>query len=218
MIKGIIFDMDGTILNTLTDIKISVNYALEICGYPKKSEDEIRKAVGNGAKKLIERVTPSKDKDILKKVYDIYQNYYDQHPNDHTKPYEGMIDVLKALKNQGYKLAVVSNKVDYLVKQLNKDVFYGLFDAAIGEREGVPIKPHKDMLMIALSELKLSLNDVIFVGDSDTDMLTAKHAEIDAVAVTWGFRDEDVLSSYNPKWMIHHPKELLDKIKEVNDI
>lgn len=217
MIKGIIFDMDGTILNTLKDIEISVNHALMLSGFPIKSEDEIRKAVGNGAKKLIERVLPTQDEETFHKVYDLYQAYYDLHADDHTKPYEGIIDVLNQLKKDGFKLAVVSNKVDYLVKQLNEQVFSSLFDAAIGERKGVPIKPHPDMLFIALNELGLELKDVMFVGDSDTDMLTANQAKIDVVAVTWGFRDEDVLSSYHPRWMIHHPKDLLNIVKEVNN-
>jgi phosphoglycolate phosphatase len=210
MIKGIIFDMDGTILNTLTDITLSVNHALTQFHLPTKTESEIKQAVGNGALKLIERVTP---KDFTKEqVYDVwkvYQFYYEKHSNDHTGPYPGILELLYKLKAKGLKLAVVSNKFEHLVQSLNIDIFKGYFDASVGEVHGIPIKPDPAMVFKALHIMDLNPDEVLYVGDSEVDIITAQNAHLSSIGVTWGFRSEALLRSHHADHIIHHPKDLL---------
>ncbi len=216
MIKTIIFDMDGTILNTLDDITNSVNVSLESHNLPLKSTDEVRLAVGRGAMNLIKDIVPKNSSDeLIKSVYDKYQAYYDKHSNDLTKPYEGIKDLLKTLKGKGYQLAVVSNKHEYLVEGLNKDVFDSIFNVAIGQTEGIPIKPAPDMLYKGLSLLNSRIEESVFIGDSDTDIKTAKNANIRSIGVTWGFRDEEVLVNEGAKYIVSKPFEILDIIERV---
>lgn len=219
MIKGIIFDMDGTILNTLDDIRNSVNYALRIKNLPEKSEDEIKLAVGNGAFKLIERVTPkSYTLEEIKDVFTIYQAHYDQNSSTHTGPYPGILDLLKTLKKDNIKLAVCSNKFEHLVEELNIKMFLNLFDASIGEFKGIPIKPAPDMVFKALDILGLNKEEVLYVGDSEVDMDTASNALVKSVGVTWGYRSESLLIEHNADYIIHHPNEILNIIKEENKL
>lgn len=217
MIKTIIFDMDGTILNTIDDIAIAVNVALKEKNLPLKSIDEIKLAVGNGAKTLIERITPSGSSDQLKhEVFTMYQAYYDAHSQDFTGPYDGIMDLLIELKKQGYQLATVSNKYQHLVSELNRNVFQGLFDCTIGETHGIPIKPAPDMVYQALKELKTSKEEALFIGDSDVDIDTAKNAMMKSVGVTWGFRSKEVLLKHQATYIIEHPDELYAILKEEN--
>ena len=210
MITSIIFDMDGTILNTLKDIQISVNYAYQIKGYPLQSIDQIRIAVGNGATTLIKRTTPTNlSQEELDSVYQLYQTYYNAHHSDHTCPYEGIIELLKDLKSKGYKLAVVSNKVEHLVKELNEKMFFGLFDVAVGEIKGIPIKPAPDMIYKALSLLNETREHAIFIGDSEVDIMTAKNAKLKSIGVTWGFRDQEILISHGADYIINEPITVL---------
>jgi phosphoglycolate phosphatase len=210
MITCIIFDMDGTILNTLKDIQMSVNHAFQMKGYPLISIDDTRRAVGNGAKTLIKRTAPEHlSIQELDSTYHLYQSYYDIHHSDFTCPYDGIIILLKELKRLGYKLAVVSNKVEHLVKELNEKMFLGLFDVAIGEVKGIPIKPAPDMIYRALSLLDIPKEQSIFIGDSEVDILTAKHANLTSIGVTWGFRDQELLISHGADYIISEPKALL---------
>lgn len=217
MIKTIIFDMDGTILNTIDDIAIAVNVALKEKNLPLKSIDEVKLAVGNGAKKLIERITPYGTSEALKhEVFTIYQTYYNAHSQDFTGPYEGIIELLTELKKQGYKLATVSNKYQHLVQELNQNVFQGLFDCAMGETHGIPIKPAPDMVYQVLKDLESIQEESLFVGDSDVDIDTAKNAGMKSVGVTWGFRTQEVLLKHQATYIIHHPDELYAILKEEN--
>ena len=217
MIKGIIFDMDGTILNTIDDIQASVNYAMRSFNLPEKTLQEVKDGVGRGAINLIEDIVPkgTSKADILK-IYEIYQSYYDEHTNDLTGPYPGILDLLKTLKEQGYKLAVVSNKYRYLVETLNHDIFKDYFDISMGEMDGIPIKPAPDMIHIALKEMNLSQNEVIFIGDSDVDMMTAINANIKSIGVTWGYRSKEVLIKHKADYIIDQPKDIIKIINEVN--
>jgi len=217
MIKGIIFDMDGTILNTIDDIQASVNYAMRYFNLPEKTLQEVKDGVGRGAINLIEDIVPkgTSKADILK-IYEIYQSYYDEHTNDLTGPYPGILDLLKTLKEQGYKLAVVSNKYRYLVEALNHDIFKDYFDISMGEMDGVPIKPAPDMIYIALKEMNLSKDEVIFIGDSDVDMMTATNANINSIGVTWGYRSKEVLIKHKANYIIDEPKDIIKIINEVN--
>lgn len=217
MIKGIIFDMDGTILNTIDDIAASVNYAMRSFNLPEKTIQEVKDGVGRGAINLIEDIVPKHTtKEDIIKIYETYQSYYDKHNNDLTGPYTGILDLLKTLKEQGYQLAVVSNKYRYLVEALNHDIFKDYFDISMGEMEGVPIKPAPDMIHIALKEMNLSKDEVIFIGDSDVDMMTANNADIKSIGVTWGYRSKDVLKKHHANYIIDEPKDILNIIKEVN--
>ncbi len=216
MIKTIIFDMDGTILNTLDDIAKSVNVSLEFHHLPLKSLDEVRLAVGRGALNLIKDVVPlNSSQALIQSVYDKYQSYYDLHNNDLTAPYPHIKEVLNQLKQKGYQLAVVSNKHEYLVEALNKDVFDSIFDVAIGQTEGIPIKPEPDMLFKAIKLLKTHIDQSIFIGDSDTDMQTAKNADIKSIGVTWGFRDKEVLIQEGAQFIISSPFEMIDIVERL---
>ncbi len=215
MIKAVLFDMDGTILDTLKDIQIAVNFACEQKGFKMQSLDKIRQSVGNGAFKLIERIVPSGlSKEEITEVFNIYQSYYDKHHTLHTGPYPGILALLKKLKDSGYLLGVVSNKFEHLVEILNQQLFKGYFDVSIGETKGVPIKPAPDMIYRALEQLHVTKQETIFVGDSDTDIITAKNASLISVGVTWGFRDKDILIQHGADYIIHYPKELLDILKK----
>lgn len=217
MIKGVIFDMDGTILNTIEDIKISVNHAMRHFNLKEKTLQEVKDGVGSGAINLIEDIVPKgTSKEDIYKIYRVYQDHYDKHSNDHTGPYPGILDLLKHLKDAGYKLAVVSNKLEYLVQELNHQTFKDYFDVSIGETKDIPIKPAPDMLYKALNLLNLSKDEVLFIGDSDVDMMTATNANIKSVGVTWGYRSKEVLLKHKASYIINQADELIKIINEVN--
>lgn len=214
MIKTIIFDMDGTILNTLDDLFYSVNHALRTHGCMEKTIDDVRLAVGRGAMNLIEDVVPKgSPRKLIEDVYQTYQAYYDQHSKDHTAPYPHIIEVLKQLKKDGYRLGVVSNKHEYLVKQLNDDVFESIFEVAIGQTDDLPIKPAPDMLYKGIKLLDSTVESSIFIGDSDTDMLTAKNANIISIGVTWGFRTKETLERIGANYIISDPFDIVKIVK-----
>lgn len=217
MIKAIIFDMDGTVLNTIEDIMVAVNHALKLKGLPLKTRDEVKKAVGNGAFKLIERVVPkSYTLEETKTLFHLYQNYYDEHSQVYTKPYPGILELLKELKRRKLKLGVVSNKFEHLVAGLNHDFFLDLFDVVVGEVKGIPIKPAPDMVYKALDLLDVSKEETLFVGDSEVDIDTAANALVKSVGVTWGFREEALLIEHQADYIISEPSELLVVIDKEN--
>ncbi|MBU1141355.1 MAG: HAD family hydrolase [Firmicutes bacterium] len=210
MIKAIIFDMDGTILNTIEDITESINFAFTQLGYSKQTMDAVKMAVGSGAFQLIERLAPKKLKQQeIKELYEAYQTHYDVNKDNLTGPYEGIMDLLDQLKHQGYLLAVVSNKYEYLVQELNIKIFHNYFDASIGDAPGIPIKPAPDMVYKALNLLGVKKEEALFVGDSDVDIITAQNAGLKSVGVTWGFRDQKTLEAHHATYIIHHPFELM---------
>ena len=215
----IIFDLDGTLLDTLDDLMDATNHALRQMGWPERSKDEIRQFVGNGVAKLIERaVPPGTDDAGVKKALDIFTPYYDAHKQDKTAPYPGIPDMLTALKARGLTLAVVSNKFDAAVKGLMPEYFPGLIDAAAGEAEaaGIPKKPHPAMVHAVLRSLGADPARAVYVGDSDVDLQTAKNAGLPCISVTWGFRDEDFLRAHGGATFVHSPAEpaavLMEKI------
>lgn len=205
-----IFDMDGTILDTLEDLTDSLNYALSLSKYPTRTLDEVRSFVGNGLRKLIERATPSgTSKEALEKVFIDFTSYYPNHCFDKTKPYSGIIEVIQALRNQGTKTAVVSNKANYAVQILCKQYFDGLFDFAVGEQEGVQKKPAPDSVNLVINKLNVGYPDCVYIGDSDVDIQTASNAKIDCISVTWGFRDVNFLKEQGADIIVSAPEELL---------
>lgn len=216
MIKGIIFDLDGTLLNTLDDLSNAVNHTLITFGYPNKTSQETMMNLGSGSVHLIKHSLPKgvNEEEFLK-IHTFYQNYYQSNNNILTRPYDGIIDVLKELKSLNYKLAVVSNKDDHDVKLLINDLFAGLFDVAIGARKNKPVKPDAYLVNLALDELKLTKDEVIYIGDSDIDILTAKNSKLKMITVSWGFRPYDVLIEYQAKNIINKPSEIINMLTEI---
>ena len=214
MKKMLIFDMDGTILYTLEDLMNSTNYALLEYGYPVRTLDEVRQFVGNGIHKLVERAVPEgTPKDRIEDVFETLEKHYKIHCMDTTKPYDGIIDLLKKLREKGFQTAVVSNKVDFAVQDLVDDFFRGLFDIAIGEREGVRKKPAPDSVYEVMKAFHLAKEDVVYIGDSDVDFETAKNAGVDYILVEWGFRDRSFLESLGAAVFAKKPEDILNLVQ-----
>lgn len=211
MYKLAVFDMDGTILDTLEDLKDSTNFALEKCGYPTRSYDEVRRFVGNGIRKLIERAVPEGlTTEQIDRVHEVFTEHYKVHCADKTKAYDGIKPLLEKLRASGVKTAVVSNKADYGVQELCKEYFDGLFDYAVGEREGIRRKPAPDAVNEALRVLGIDKSEAVYIGDSDVDFETAKNAELPCISVLWGFRDEEFLREKGATLFVHDPAEIYD--------
>lgn len=207
--KIAIFDLDGTLLDTLQDLAISANFALEACGYPKRTIEEIRCFVGNGIEKLIERASPADiSADDRKKILEIFKLHYADHCEDHTAPYDGIVPLLDCLAEAGISLAVVSNKIDSAVRSLCEKYFGNRFSVAIGEREGIRRKPCPDSVLEVLSETEFSLENAVYIGDSEVDILTARNAGMEAIIVTWGFRDKDFLKASGAKTLVDSVAEI----------
>ena len=212
MIHCVIFDLDGTLLNTLDDLCDSTNYALKQFGYPERTLDEVRHFVGNGVKKLIERAIPDGiNNPDFEECLRVFKEHYAANMYNKTAPYDGILELLKELRLKGIHTGVVSNKFDSAVKQLCKKYFGDLIQVAIGENEdaGVRKKPAPDSVFRAMEELKVSIENVIYAGDSETDVQTAKNAEIDCIGCSWGFRSKDILKHEGAKYIIDSPQEIL---------
>lgn len=213
MYKLAVFDMDGTILDTLEDLKDSTNFALKKCGYPTRSYDEVRRFVGNGIRKLIERAVPEGlTVEQIDRVHEVFTEHYKVHCADTTKAYDGIKPLLEKLRASGVKTAVVSNKADYGVQELCRDYFDGLFDYAVGEREGIRRKPAPDAVNEALRVLGIDKSEAVYIGDSDVDFETAKNAELPCISVLWGFRDEEFLREKGATLFVRDPAEIYDII------
>lgn len=205
-----IFDLDGTLLDTLDDLMNSANFAMREHGFPERERNEIRQFVGNGVGMLIKRAVPAgTDIEPEEECLDVFRKHYSEHKEDNTAPYDGIIPALLKLKEAGIKTAVVSNKFDKAVKELCKPFFGDLIPVCIGERENVRRKPCPDSVFEALKELGTKKETAIYIGDSDTDVLTAKNAGLPCIGVTWGFRDRDVLEKAGADYIIDNPEELL---------
>ncbi|WMJ88337.1 HAD family hydrolase [Anaerocolumna sp. MB42-C2] len=210
----IIFDLDGTLLNTLEDLTDSVNYALGKFGYPLRSIDEIRRFVGNGVKVLINLAVPNgTSAEESDKCLELYRKHYSENLQNKTRPYDGISEMLKCLKEMGIKLAVVSNKYDTAVKALCNDYFREFIEVAIGESQGVAKKPAPDSVYAALKVLGSNKEETLYVGDSDVDVHTAHNAGIKCVGVTWGFRNRDILKAEGANYIIDKPEDLLQYVK-----
>lgn len=220
MFEAAVFDLDGTLLDTLGDLRDSVNYALEKNGFPKRSTEEIRSFVGNGIRLLIERAVPENTSTVeTDKCFADFKVHYADNSAVLTKPYEGITALLKELKKNGMKTAVVSNKADFAVKSLIDVYFPGLFDCVLGEREGIRRKPAPDSVFAAIKQIGADIKKCIYIGDSDVDVMTANNSGLPCIAVTWGFRDKDVLEKLNPEYIIDTPEKISEIIlKEVKSV
>lgn len=194
MIKAVIFDLDGTLLNTLADLASSTNYALGQYGYPLRTIDEVRRFVGNGVAKLIERAVPAGTSEAdTQSVLSCFKNHYLEHSLDTTVPYDGIIDLLSQLKRKGIFTAIVSNKLDPAVRELHEHFFRGLVDTAVGESSERRAKPAPDMVNEALRRLGIDAESAVYVGDSEVDIMTARNAGMRCISVSWGFKTRDFL-------------------------
>lgn len=215
MKKAVIFDLDGTLLNTLDDLADSTNYALSKFGYPIRTIEEVRQFVGNGVAKLIERAIPDgKNNPNFEKCLSIFKENYAQNMYNKTAPYNGIIEMLSNLKSKGIKIAVVSNKFDLAVKELCKKYFEGFIDFAAGENEaqGIKKKPAPDTVISVLNEFNFAPEDAVYVGDSDVDIMTAKNSKMPCISVTWGFRDEKFLLENGATILINAPSEIYNHL------
>lgn len=215
MKKTVIFDLDGTLLNTLDDLADSTNYALSRFGYPTRTIEEVRQFVGNGVAKLIERAIPDGNNNPnFEKCLSIFKENYAQNMYNKTAPYNGIIEMLSNLKSKGIKIAVVSNKFDLAVKELCKKYFEGFIDFAAGENEsqGIKKKPAPDTVLSVLNEFNFAPEDAVYVGDSDVDIMTAKNSKMPCISVTWGFRDEKFLLENGATILINAPSEIYNHL------
>ena len=211
--KLAIFDMDGTILNTLDDMTDSCNYILQKYNYPTHELNEIKFMVGNGIPKLIERALPQgTDKETFDKVLADFIEYYGKHCADKTRPYDGIIDCIKTLKKNGIKIAVNTNKVESAAIDLCNDYFPELFDVISGSRPGMPPKPDPAGIYEILQRAGIDGKDACFIGDSDVDVACGLNAKLDVIGVDWGFRGEDFLHQHGADTVVKTPSELADLI------
>ena len=208
-----IFDLDGTLLNTLDDLAASTNAALAAHGMPGRTTDEVRQFVGNGIMNLIRRATPAgTSEDTQRAVFDTFCAHYADHALDATAPYPGIVALLDELRARGVKLAVVSNKGDFAVQELVDHFWKGQLDFAVGEREGIRRKPAPDTVLTALEALGVSADEAVYVGDSEVDVATAAASGLDCICVTWGFRSVQTLLEAGATTLVDTCDQLLDLI------
>ncbi len=208
--KVLIFDLDGTILDTLKDLYEACNYALDAHGFPTRTMDEVRRFVGNGLARLVELAAPEGTDEVVRaQVLASLKEFYGIHCNDNTGPYPGIMDLLKELKKQGFRMAVVSNKINSAVGELCKLHFDGIFNFYMGEMDGIKRKPAPDMVWKALEHFGVSKEQAIYIGDSEVDLLTAANSELPCITVTWGFRDRELLLEKGASILVNSPEEIL---------
>ena len=213
MKDAIIFDLDGTLLNTLEDLTDATNYTLTKFGLPTRTIDEVCSFVGNGVLLLIKRAVPGGTQHPnFNNIFETFKNYYEEHSLDKTKPYDGVTCMLKTAKERGYKTAIVSNKIDSAVKHLKKIFFDTVIDVAYGERPDIKKKPASDAVFAAMRDLCTTPDRCVYVGDSDVDIMTAKNSGVDCISVSWGFRSREFLIKNGAKVIIDQPMDLFSHI------
>lgn len=206
-----IFDLDGTLLDTIQDLATSVNYALCQCRMPERTLDEVRRFVGNGVRLLMIRAVPGgEDNPRFQEAFDIFRSHYLEHSLDTTAPYPGIMEMLQRLKANGKRMAVVSNKFDTATKELIRHFFGNLIEVAIGENEaaGVRKKPAPDTVNEALRQLGVGKEDAVYVGDSDVDIQTARNSGLPCISVLWGFRDREFLLENGATTFVQSPDNI----------
>ncbi|MBF1751341.1 MAG: HAD family hydrolase [Veillonella sp.] len=213
----IVFDCDGTLLDTLTDLRNAVNYVLRAHDLPERSVPEVKAALGNGVAHLMRQSLPDSISEAEFNTYlDEFKAYYGEHLQDYTAPYPGMLDVLDTLRAKGYKLAIVSNKIQEGITPLNKEYFGDRLPVAIGERPGLQRKPAPDMVLQALKELGSTQDESIYIGDSEVDVATAKNSGLLCIGVTWGFRDEQLHKDLGVKYIARKAEDIVTIIEALN--
>ena len=211
--KAIIWDMDGTLLNTLDDLTDCLNHTLAQFDMPPRDISETRLFVGNGLGRMIRLSIPENtDEATYEKVLELFKDYYKDHCRIKTRPYPGITDILVCLKAEGFKMAIVSNKVDFALKALAKECFGDSIDVAIGEQEGMRRKPEPDMVEAALKALGVSKKDAVYIGDSNVDLMTARNSGLDCISVLWGFRTKEELTECGADTFVSNTEELFDML------
>lgn len=212
--KLIIFDLDGTLVNTITDLANSTNFSLKMMNMPTHQENEYYNFVGNGIEKLLERAMPvaQRSSENLRIIRNIFVEHYNAHCIDSSKTYPQIHSLLKTLISKGYKVAVASNKfqngVEIIIEKLLNDI---PFSSVFGSREGIDKKPNPQIVFDSMKEANITnLKDVLYIGDSDVDMETAIAADVDACGVTWGFCPRKNIATYNPKYLVNEPSEIVE--------
>ena len=214
----VIFDLDGTLLDTLDDLTAGVNYCMQKYGGPIHDREEVRKKVGNGIYVLMEKALPGgRSHPAYEDCMRDFPVFYKEHMTDHTKPYPGICEMLTGLKQLGYRLAIVSNKFDAAVKGLNQDFFSEYISVAIGESSSVRKKPAPDTVFQAMKELGATPEECIYIGDSEVDIQTAANAEIPCISVDWGFKTIEFLKEHGAKTIVSTPQELFNAIENFKD-
>lgn len=215
-ITTVIFDLDGTLLDTLEDLKNATNFALRQCGMPERTLGEIRRFVGNGVRNLMIRAVPQGEENPeFEHAFAVFKEYYGEHCNDATRAYDGIPELLRELKNGGYVMAIVSNKIDSAVQDLNHRYFPQV-DIAIGDRENLKRKPEPDSVLLALEKLGRTREEAVYIGDSDVDLATAKNAGLPCISVLWGFRDREFLVECGATIFVERPIEITDVLSRMN--
>lgn len=210
MKKVVIFDLDGTLLYSLDDLMDSVNYTLDLFGYQNRTLEEITSFVGNGVKYLLKLSLPADiSEDEMEKCFAIFKDHYSEHCCDKTHPYDGIIDMMKALKDKGLKVCIVSNKFQSAAEEVCDFYFKGLYDMVIGESETCRRKPAPDGINMICESYGVEKEDVLFFGDSEVDVKTAENAGVFGVSVLWGYRDKQFLADNGAKLFIQTPEEIL---------
>ena len=213
----IVFDCDGTLLDTLTDLRNAVNYVLRAHDLPERSVPEVKAALGNGVAHLMRQSLPDSISEAEFNTYlDEFKAYYGEHLQDYTAPYPGMLDVLDTLRTKGYKLAIVSNKIQEGITPLNNEYFGDRLPVAIGERPGLQRKPAPDMVLQALKELGSTQDESIYIGDSEVDVATAKNSGLLCIGVTWGFRDEQLHKDLGVNHIARKSEDIVTIIEALN--
>lgn len=217
----IIFDLDGTLINTIDDLGQACNYALAACGYPTHKIEDYPRLVGNGINRLIERALPEQHRNeaTVLRLREYFVPYYDEHNCELTCPYDGITEILHTLKEAGHTLAVASNKYQAATEKIVAHFFSGIFDVVLGERENVARKPDPQIVWDIVEAIRLlgdkaiDKEDILYIGDSLVDAETAKAANLPFVACTWGFCTEEQLASGNPNYIVQHPIEILSIVE-----
>ena len=211
----IIFDLDGTLINTIDDLGQACNYALQACGFATHKIEDYPRLVGNGINKLIERALPEEHRNeaTVLRLREYFVPFYDEHNCDLTRPYEGIPELLHTLKEAGHILAIASNKYQAATEKIVAQLFPNTFDVVLGEREGIARKPDPQIvydILSTLSPIASKLSPSLYVGDSLVDAATAKAAKLPFIACTWGFCTEEQLLTANPDYLVHHPSDILN--------
>ena len=213
MIDTIIFDLDGTLLNTLDDLAHSVNHAMRQMGFPNRTLPEVRSFLGNGVRNLMQQAVPEgTDEAAFEQAFTLFRAHYMEHCMDSTKPYDGIMGVLKELHGLGRKLGIVSNKMQDAVTELNEKFFSQYVSVAIGESATVRRKPSPDSVLLAMERLDARSDRTAYVGDSEVDILTARNAGLPCVSVLWGFRDREFLLEKGATCVVDAPCKLPDAL------
>lgn len=213
MASVLIFDLDGTLLNTLDDLTDACNHVLRLHGMPTHTAEEVRTFVGNGVRRLLRLAAPAEaDETVIDQLERDFAAYYPLHCMDKTRPYEGLMPVLRQLRQQGKRMAIVSNKPDYGVQVLKDAYFSGLMELSVGEQAGVRRKPAPDAVLRVMERLNAAPEECVYIGDSDVDVETAKNAGLPFLGVGWGFCGSEALRGFGAERVIDLPRQLLDEV------